>query len=129
MPRVLVLVAAGLSPRVLRTAPTPNLRRLAGGRDPRPLRPVFPALPAPAQASLRTCVEPTRHGVVANGWFDRARMDLEFWAHGGGLVEAERVSARLRRRRPGATTAGLFLWNLLGSDLDVYLNVNPLTTA
>jgi hypothetical protein len=56
-------------------------------------------------------------------------MDLEFWAHGGGLVEAERVSARLRRRRPGATTAALFLWNLLGSDLDVYLNVNPLTTA
>src|SRR5688572_23024632 len=105
MPRVLVLVAAGLSPRVLRAGSAPALGRLAGGKAPRPVRPVFPALTAPAQASLLTGVEPARHGIVANGWFDRGRMDLEFWAHGGGLVEAERVSARLRRRRPGATTA------------------------
>jgi predicted AlkP superfamily pyrophosphatase or phosphodiesterase len=126
MSRLLVLVTAGLSPAMLRGGEARDLLRLGGGRV-RPLRPVFPALTAPGQASLLTGVAPGRHGIVANGWFDRARMDLEFWPHGAGLVEAERVSARLRRRRPGATTAAAFLWNLLGSDLDAYVNVNPLT--
>jgi predicted AlkP superfamily pyrophosphatase or phosphodiesterase len=129
MPRLLVLVVAGLSPAMCRDAQARNLRKIAGGKPPRALRPVFPALTTTAQASLLTAAEATRHGIVGNGWFDRARMDLEFWPHGGGLVEAERVSARLRQRRPGATTAALFFWNLLGSDLDVYLNVNPLTTV
>lgn len=44
-----------------------------------PVDPVFPALTLPGQASLVTGSWPDQHGIVANGFYDRRRMEVSFW--------------------------------------------------
>ena len=45
----------------------------------RPIAGIFPALTCPVQASFRTALPPTRHGMIANGLFHRGLGKCLFW--------------------------------------------------
>jgi predicted AlkP superfamily pyrophosphatase or phosphodiesterase len=126
--RVLLIDAAGLSYRFLqRPDAAPAIRAIArDGGTFAALRPSFPAVTCAVQAALTTGVCPDRHGIVANGFFDRDRLRPAFWDQSDRLVQAERIWTTARRRAPGFRCAVLFWQNSIGADADVLLTPAPI---
>ena len=60
------------------------------GLEFRPAESVFPALTCPVQASFRTALEPERHGMIANGVYDRRLNRPMFW-NNIPLISGERI--------------------------------------
>ncbi len=89
-----------------------------------PLEPPFPAVTCTAQATFRTAAEPARHGIVANGWLDRATRKTTFWEQSARLVEGPRIWDGLRSR--GGRVAILFWQQSLGEQADIVLSPAPI---
>ena len=77
MKRAVILNIAGLSRRLIGEA-TPNLARFAERGSICTVRPAFPAVTCTAQATYLTGLNPSEHGIVANGWFDRELAEVHF---------------------------------------------------
>ncbi|MFM7052659.1 MAG: alkaline phosphatase family protein, partial [Planctomycetota bacterium] len=95
--RTCVLNVVGLSPNLIGES-TPNIRdfaRRSGGV--RTLRPPLPAVTCTAQSSMLTGVGPAQHGIVGNGWHDRALGEVQFWKQSNQLVGGEKVWETARR--------------------------------
>ncbi len=87
------------------------------------VRPPFPAVTCVAQASFRTATEPWRHGVVANGVFDKTLRKVSFWEQSSRVVQGPRIWDGLRNR---GGRVGLFCWQQsLGDDADLVLSPAP----
>ncbi len=56
-----------------------------------PYTPIFPAVTCTAQATMRTGLPPYRHGIIANGRFDRQVRRVDFWQQSARLVDGERI--------------------------------------
>ena len=102
-----------------------GLRELAG-LPLRPMRPVFPALTCPAQATLRTGLPPAGHGVIANGFFDTALRKPFFWEQSSALVQGPRVWDDFRAR--GGTVGLAFFQQSLGEAVDQTVSPAPVHT-
>ena len=90
----------------------------------KPLEPVFPALTCPAQATFRTGLAPTGHGVVANGFFFRDLGRPLFWEQSAGLVTGARIWDRFRAA--GGKVAMLFWQQSLGEAVDAVISPAPI---
>lgn len=127
---VVVFLVPGLSGRLLRHAEhCPALAELARRTRLRPVRPVFPAVTCPAQATYTTGLAPGRHGVVANGNYFPDRREVSLWEHSARMIGQPRIWDALKRVNPSLTTAALFWWNTQYSTADFYMNVAPIHTA
>lgn len=138
MRRVCVLNVVGLSTSLISDA-TPRLRefaRASGGI--RTLRPSLPAVTCTVQASMLTGKSVASHGIVGNGWFDRALGEVQFWKQSSTLVQAPRVwdNAKARagttsRTADGSsfTSANFFWWYAMGSDADITVTPRPMYPA
>jgi predicted AlkP superfamily pyrophosphatase or phosphodiesterase len=126
--RVLLLDVAGLSYRFLQDpAALPAVRAIAhDGGTLAALKPSLPAVTCSVQAALTTGAGADRHGIVANGLFDRDRLRASFWEQSDRLVQAERLWTAARRKRPGFRSAMLFWQNSVGSDNDIILTPAPI---
>ncbi len=100
--------------------------REIGGLAVRALQPVFPALTCTAQATLRTGLPPSGHGMVANGFFDPTLRKPWFWEQSSGLVRGQRIWAHFRNR--GGTVALAFLQQSLGENVDQLVSPAPIHT-
>lgn len=69
----------------------PRLHAIARGWHQGAIAPVFPGLTCTAQATLTTGEPPAKHGVVANGIFDRATRVPEMWTFPDTEVQARRI--------------------------------------
>ena len=127
--RLAVLNIVGLTPSLLGES-TPSLvafaRRSGGIRS---IVPDLPAVTCTAQASMLTGTPPREHGIVGNGWFDRALGEVQFWKQSGKLVERPRVWDVARARDPSVTTANLFWWHAMGSGADITVTPRPIYCA
>ena len=65
---------------------TPNISALAATGFSRPLHTVFPAVTCSVQSSLLTGLQPSEHGIVGNGWYDRELAEVFFWRQSNRLV-------------------------------------------
>ncbi|MEW6427119.1 MAG: nucleotide pyrophosphatase/phosphodiesterase family protein [Thermodesulfobacteriota bacterium] len=125
--RVVVLDVVGLQLEHLeRPDLTPNIRRLVQQGTMAAMRPPFPAVTLPVQATLTTGTLPAEHGVLANGFFTPEEYRVSFWEQAASLVQRPRLWQRLRQERPGTRTAALFLQNTLFADCDVIVTPKPL---
>ena len=122
MKKLLVIQVAGLGHAF---AARHGLREV-GGCAVRPLEPVFPALTCTAQATLRTGLPPSGHGMVANGFFEAALRKPLFWEQSAGLVGGTRVWERFRAN--GGTVGLLFFQQSLGESVDQWLSPAPVHT-
>ena len=110
----LTVIAAGLGWRLLERR---GRTSLAGLRfEPRPS--VFPAVTCVAQASLRTGLTPTEHGMVSNGvWLDDLNKPA-FWEQSARLVRGPRVWSR---------NSGVFFFQQsLGEDVELIVSPAPI---
>ncbi|MEM6313517.1 MAG: nucleotide pyrophosphatase/phosphodiesterase family protein [Planctomycetota bacterium] len=121
--KTLVLNVVGLTPRLLEHAP--NLRRLANETGVRPLIPPTPAVTCTSQTTMLTGTPPSAHGIVGNGWYDRADAEVKFWKQSDGLVQRPRVWDALA----GVTCANLFWWYAMYCGAEVTVTPRPMYPA
>ena len=85
---------------------------------------VFPAVTCVAQASLRTGLAPSEHGVVSNGWWSDELKKPLFWEQSARLVRGRRIWSD--RRAQGGTVGLFFFQQSLGEDADVIVSPAPI---
>ena len=103
MPRVCVINVVGLTPELLPHAP-----RLSALGAATPWKAPVPAVTMTAQATMLTGQPPSKHGIVANGWYFRDTGEIRFWQQANSLVEGEKLYE-------GIETAKMFWWFNQGS--------------
>lgn len=89
-----------------------------------PLGSVFPAVTCTAQASFRTALPPSGHGMIANGLFHRELRRPLFWEQSSALVSGPRIWDSFRQR--GKRVAMLFWQQSLGEACDFILSPAPI---
>ena len=126
--RLAVLNIVGLSESLLGPH-TPALRSFAESQGSQSYTPEFPAVTCTAQSSLVTGAPVSKHGIVANGWYDRESAEVRFWKQSNHLVRGEKLWDKLRREIPGFTCAKLFWWYNMHSSADFSITPRPLYPA
>jgi predicted AlkP superfamily pyrophosphatase or phosphodiesterase len=124
----LVILAVGLSPALVGEH-TPNLQRLAARGGLRPLRTVTPAVTCTVQSTLLTGLMPSRHGIVANGWYFRDLSEVWLWRQSNRLVAGEKVWEAARALDPAFTCAKMFWWYNMYSSADWSATPRPMYPA
>ncbi len=116
--RLLIVQCAALGHDLARTR-GPKL----AGMPIQKARPVFPALTSVAQASFRTGLPPSRHGMVGNGvWVPDLRKAL-FWEQAAHQIEAPRLFTALQAQ---GRRVGMCFWQQsLGETADLILSPKP----
>jgi predicted AlkP superfamily pyrophosphatase or phosphodiesterase len=126
--RVAVINLVGLSKSLLGDA-MPGLTAFAAKHGLHSYKPAFPAVTCTAQSSILTGCLPGKHGIVANGWYDRESAEVRFWKQSNHLVRGEKLWDKLRREIPGFTCAQLFWWYNMHSTADFTVTPRPLYPA
>lgn len=85
---------------------------------------VFPALTCPFQGTLKTGCPPEKHGINANGFFDREMRKAFFWEQSSELLERGRIWDGFRKR--GGKIAQVCLQQSLGNDSDIIISPAPI---
>ena len=126
--RLAVLDIVGLSESLLGEH-LPGLTAFAEKYGRQSYAPAFPAVTCTAQSSLTTGTPPARHGIVANGWYDRDSAEVRFWKQSNHLVRGDKLWDQLRREIPGFSCAKLFWWYNMYSSADYSITPRPLYPA
>lgn len=122
-----VLNVVGLTPRLL--ANMPRLSSLAEEGFCAELTPTLPAVTCSVQSSMLTGLTPSKHGIVANGWYFRDLGEVMFWRQHNGLVGGEKVWETARRTFPDYRVANLCWWYAMGASTDLTLTPRPVYHA
>ena len=128
MNRTLVILVVGLSPALVGEH-TPHLARLTARGGLRPLKTVVPAVTCSVQSTLLTGLEPSGHGIVANGWYFRDLSEVWLWRQSNRLVAGEKVWEAGRSRDPAFTCAKMFWWYNMYSSADWSATPRPMYPA
>ena len=129
MNRVAVLNVVALS-RNLIGEHTPAISALAGRQGGvRTMQAPLPALTTTVQTSMLTGAPVSEHGIVGNGWYDRAEGEVKFWKQSNHLVEAEPVWRTARRMDASFTCANVCWWYAMHSDVDAFVTPRPIYRA
>ena len=128
MQRTAVLNVVGLTPRLIGNA-TPNIRAFLERNRLATIEPILPAVTCTAQATYLTGRVPRDHGIVANGWYDRAYDEHRFWKQSNHVVHGMKLWESLRRLEPEFTCAKLFWWFNMYSSADYSITPRPLYPA
>jgi len=128
MKPVLLVDVVGLTPRLL-SERTPHLVELGKRGAVAPMSTVLPAVTCSAQATMLTGLPPSSHGVVGNGWLDRASGEVALWRQSNALVEGEKLYEAAKRLDRSFTCAKLFWWWNLGAAVDWSITPRPFYPA
>jgi predicted AlkP superfamily pyrophosphatase or phosphodiesterase len=126
--RLAVINLVGLSKSLL-DPNMPGLTAFAEKNGLQSYKPAFPAVTCTAQSSIVTGTNPGKHGIVANGWYDRENAEVRFWKQRNHIVRGEKLWDKLRREIPGFTCAKLFWWYNMHSTADFSITPRPLYPA
>ncbi len=126
--RTAVLNLVGLTPGLLGPS-TPFLSRWMADASVASMRPPLPAVTCSAQATMLTGVNPSAHGIVGNGWYDRELSEIRFWRQSNKLVQAPYVWDAARKLDGGFTCANLFWWFAMYSNADITVTPRPMYPA
>ncbi len=95
--------------------------------------PALPAVTCTAQSNYLTGTLPSRHGIVANGWYNRELSEVHFWKQSNHVVQAPKIWEELRGH-PGLegakfTVANCFWWFNMYSSADYAITPRPMYPA
>ena len=126
---VAFLNLVGLSPALIgeHTPVIAEFARRSGGV--RTLRPSLPAVTTTVQSSMFTGVEPSTHGIVGNGWFNREHQEVQFWKQSNRLVQSEKVWETAKKHDPAFTCANICCWYAMYSSCDYTVTPRPIYCA
>ncbi len=125
---LLVVNVAALSMRMLKDygGELPNLSKLAK-ESLCSITPVLPAVTVPMQATLTTGVLPSRHGMVANGIYQRMHAKFDNWEQPNALLrDCPRFWDRAREKHKDLKVAMLFWQNSKYGSCNFVVTPEPL---
>jgi len=93
------------------------------------ITPDLPAVTMTGHASMMTGLKPAEHGIVANGYFDRALNQVFMWPQSEWLVHGEKIWEAGKARDAAFTCLKHFWWPGMASTADVHVNVRPVYHA
>lgn len=123
---IIFFSVAGLRPGDVCESNTPTLYRWANGGALAEMAPTFPCVTSCVQASMWTGAGPGQHGVIANGFYDRARHEVAFWVAHNNVIQGEQVWELLRSSQPGVTSAVWHAQNIKGASADFIVTPAPI---
>jgi predicted AlkP superfamily pyrophosphatase or phosphodiesterase len=128
MRKTVVLNVVGLTADLIRRG-APALARWTQSATLVPIESAFPAVTCTAQSDYLTGRRPGLHGVVANGWYERAECEVRFWRQSNRLVQAPKIWETARAEDPSFTCANLFWWFNMYSSADITVTPRPMYPA
>ena len=128
-PRLAVIDVVGLTRRHLEGGAMPRLAARARRTGTASFPATFPAVTCSAQSTFLTGSSPGGHGVVGNGWYHRELCEVQFWKQPDAIVGGPKIWHRLREKRPGASTAKVFWWYNMYSEVEYALTPRPMYPA
>ena len=126
--KTVVLNVVGLTADLLRRG-APRLAAWTQGGRIAAVQSAFPAVTCSAQSDYLTGRRADAHGVVANGWYERAECEVRFWRQSNKLVQAPKVWEVARAEDPSFTCANMFWWFNMYSSADVSVTPRPMYPA
>src|SRR5918911_1236005 len=140
---IIVLDIVGLEIGYIESGILPNIGRIAAHGEAVKMEPVFPALTCPVQSSILSGTYPNRHGIIANGLYDRTKYEVSFWEQSSALVQVHRIwdiAKRSDKSTPKSSstsgsptssfsnprTAVLFWQNIMYAESDIVVTPRPL---
>jgi len=126
MQRTAVLNVVGLTKGLLGPH-TPNINSFL--RHAATITPVFPAVTCSAQSTYLTGLNPSGHGIVGNGWYNRELAEVQFWKQSNHLVHGRKIWEEISALEPKATCAKLFWWYNMYSTADYSITPRPMYPA
>ena len=128
MNRLAVINVVGLTADLIDRG-MPRIKAMAQQGGITRIDPALPALTCTAQSNYLTGSQPSTHGIVANGWYDRDLAEVQFWKQPNQLVQAPKVWEQLREQIPDFTCAKLFWWYNMHSTADFSITPRPMYPA
>lgn len=129
--KTVVLNVVGLTQRLISADNTPRINRFV--RDGRAcgIGAVIPAVTCSVQSTYLTGAWPSEHGIVGNGWYDRADCEIKFWKQSNKLVQRPKVwdIARQRDAAGKFTVANICWWYAMYSSADYTVTPRPMYLA
>ncbi|MEI7651455.1 MAG: nucleotide pyrophosphatase/phosphodiesterase family protein [Verrucomicrobiota bacterium] len=124
-----VLNVVGLSVRDLTSGVMPRLAARATKGSVAKVHPAFPAVTCTAQSDYLTGKQPSEHGIVGNGWYDRTLSEVQFWKQSNRVVGAPKVWDELHAKNPKLKVSNLFWWYNMGTAADISVTPRPVYKA
>ncbi|HYW79635.1 MAG TPA: nucleotide pyrophosphatase/phosphodiesterase family protein, partial [Thermoguttaceae bacterium] len=103
-----------------------NLRRMTAGGEILELVPGFPCVTCPVQAAMTTGRRPSRHGVVANGFYWREKQHVEMWTSMNDCIEQPQLWDLLAHHPDEPTSAVWFPLHSKGCEADYVCTPAPI---
>lgn len=128
MKRTAVLNIVGLTKSLIGPQ-MPNIGRFVERSSLKHIRPTFPAVTCTAQSTYLTGVNPSQHGIVGNGWYDREYAEHRFWKQSNHLVQSPKLWDVLKQKDSSFTCAKLFWWYNMYADVDYSITPRPMYPA
>lgn len=123
---VFVLSVPGLLPRDVDRTATPTLWSWCNAGLLAPMTPTFPCVTSPVQASMVTGTTPEKHGIIANGFYDRRRREVEFWVGWNDKIAGRQIWDDLHDRTPRVLSAVWHAQNIKGAAADFIVTPAPI---
>lgn len=124
MRKTVVIDVVGLSSAVIGEH-TPFLAGYIKNAHLSHIKPHLPAVTTSMQTTYVTGLWPSQHGIVGNGWYDRADSEIKFWKQSNKLVQGESVWDTAKRMDPTFTCAQLFWWYNMYGGADYSVTPRP----
>ena len=124
MNKTVVIDIVGLSESVI-GAHTPFLNRYKKDHHFSKITPPFPALTTSSQSTYITGRNPSDHGIVGNGWYDRIEAEVKFWKQSDHLVSSSKIWENARSQNPDFTCSKMFWWYNMYSDVEYSATPRP----
>lgn len=128
MHRTVVINVVGLT-RGLVGERTPAIQAFANRTQLRVVDPAFPAVTCTAQSNYVTGKQPSEHGIVANGWYNRELAEVQFWKQSNHVVHGPKIWDELRAIDPDFTCAKTFWWYNMYAAVDYSMTPRPMYPA
>lgn len=128
MHRTAVINVVGLTSSLIGES-TPNIQAFAARNRQTSVKPAFPAVTCTAQSNMVTGCSPSKHGSVANGWYNRDYSEVHFWKQSNRLIGEPKLWEDLKEENPDFTCAKLFWWYNMYSSVDYSITPRPMYPA
>ncbi len=126
MKKLIVIDVVGLTKNNLEKLSLPNISKILKDGFCSSVIPSFPAVTCSVQATLTSGYNPSEHGIIANGFYDRNSKTVSFWEQPESLVEKPRLWDTLKKINPNLKTAVLFWQNSLYINSDIVITPKPI---
>ena len=126
MKKLIVFDVVGLTKSNLEKLSLPNISKIFEKGSISSIIPSFPAVTCSVQATITSGYQPSEHGIISNGYYDRNSKTVSFWEQPDSLVEKPRLWDVLKKSNPNLKTAVLFWQNSLYINSDIVITPKPI---